>query len=88
VRSKAQGVNDVESIGMLLSEVEPERVEWLWPGRLPIGKLYVLDGDPGLEGGKRTRVHEATRRRLAKALKVRPHELEDSLRERREAWRR
>jgi RecA-family ATPase len=28
--------------------VEPERVEWLWPGRLPLGKLAVLDGDPGL----------------------------------------
>src|SRR5215217_3086248 len=34
--------------GKLLPEVEPERVEWLWPGRLPLGKLAVLDGDPGL----------------------------------------
>ena len=34
--------------GTLLSEVEPERVDWLWPGRLPFGKLAVLDGDPGL----------------------------------------
>ena len=23
-------------------------VEWLWPGRIPIAKLTVLDGDPGL----------------------------------------
>jgi RecA-family ATPase len=36
------------SEGILVSEVEPERVEWLWPGRLPLGKLAVLDGDPGL----------------------------------------
>src|SRR5919107_5572070 len=35
-------------VGTLLSEVEPEQVEWLWPGRLPLGKLSVLDGDPGL----------------------------------------
>ena len=35
-------------VGKLLSEVEPEQVEWLWPGRLPLGKLAVLDGDPGL----------------------------------------
>jgi hypothetical protein len=35
-------------VGQLLSEVEPEQVEWLWPGRLPLGKLAVLDGDPGL----------------------------------------
>jgi AAA domain len=34
--------------GRLLSEVYPERVGWLWPGRLPLGKLAVLDGDPGL----------------------------------------
>src|SRR5215203_5137797 len=40
------------AVGKLLSEVEPERVVWLWPGRLPLGKLTVLDGDPGL--GKST----------------------------------
>jgi putative DNA primase/helicase len=26
--------------------VKRERVRWLWPGRLPEGKLVVLDGDP------------------------------------------
>lgn len=31
-----------------LDTVEPEDVEWLWPGRLPYGKLWLLDGDPGL----------------------------------------
>ena len=35
-----------------LSDVKPERVSWLWPGRIPFGKLTVLDGDPGL--GKST----------------------------------
>jgi hypothetical protein len=35
-----------------LGAVEPERVRWLWPGRLPAGKLAVLDGDPSL--GKST----------------------------------
>lgn len=30
-----------------LAEVEPEVVEWLWSGRLPYGKLAVLDGNPG-----------------------------------------
>ena len=30
-----------------LSEVTPEHVQWLWPGRLPVGKIVVLDGDPG-----------------------------------------
>lgn len=35
-----------------LSEVQPESVEWLWPGRLPAGKEVILDGDPAL--GKST----------------------------------
>lgn len=35
-----------------LSTVRAERVLWLWPGRLPAGKLVVLDGDPAV--GKST----------------------------------
>jgi len=31
-----------------LSDVPPEAVSWLWPGRIPFGKLTMLDGDPGL----------------------------------------
>lgn len=34
--------------GVLLSDVEREEVEWLWEGRIPRGKITVLDGDPGL----------------------------------------
>jgi putative DNA primase/helicase len=35
-----------------LSDVMPERVSWLWEGRIPRGKLVTLDGDPSL--GKST----------------------------------
>jgi RecA-family ATPase len=35
-----------------LADVQPERVEWLWAGRLPRGKVITLDGDPGV--GKST----------------------------------
>ena len=35
-----------------LSDVTPEQVAWLWEGRLPVGKLVLLDGDPSL--GKST----------------------------------
>lgn len=31
-----------------LADVAAERVGWLWAGRLPAGKLVVLDGDPGV----------------------------------------
>jgi putative DNA primase/helicase len=35
-------------VGTLLSEVLPESVKWLWRGRIPLGKITMLDGDPGL----------------------------------------
>ena len=28
--------------------VEPKAVEWLWPGRIALGKLTLMVGDPGL----------------------------------------
>jgi hypothetical protein len=31
-----------------LSEVTSRPLAWLWPGRLGLGKLAILDGDPGL----------------------------------------
>ena len=40
------------AVTVRMDQVEPEKVEWLWPGRIPFGKLVVLDGDPGL--GKST----------------------------------
>ncbi len=30
-----------------LDRVEPERVEWLWQNRFPLGKLSLICGDPG-----------------------------------------
>jgi hypothetical protein len=31
-----------------LGQVEETTVRWLWPRRLPLGKLTIFDGDPGL----------------------------------------
>jgi hypothetical protein len=45
--SERQRAGDGE-VGILLSDVEPEQVDWLWRGRIPKGKLTVVDGDPGL----------------------------------------
>jgi AAA domain len=28
--------------------IAPKRVAWVWPGRIPAGKVTMLDGDPGL----------------------------------------
>jgi archaellum biogenesis ATPase FlaH len=43
-----------------LSDVQPEEVSWLWDGRIPFGKLTLLDGDPGL--GKSTLALEVAAR--------------------------
>src|SRR5215208_1850741 len=46
----AQEYPDTDGIpvGIMLSEVQAETVEWLWERRIPLGKITVLDGDPGL----------------------------------------
>jgi hypothetical protein len=37
-----------DTLGVCLSDVERTAIHWLWRGRLPAGKLAILDGDPGL----------------------------------------
>jgi hypothetical protein len=39
---------EAQDVGTLLSEVAVAPVRRLWPGRIPPGKLTILDGDPGL----------------------------------------
>lgn len=54
--SRSQSSKDARTPSSLrtrcLADVEPEAVTWLWPGRLPRGKIALLEGDPGL--GKST----------------------------------
>jgi len=46
--SESTPVPNVEAPGLLLSEVETQPVAWLWEKRIPLGKITVLDGDPGM----------------------------------------
>jgi archaellum biogenesis ATPase FlaH len=34
--------------GTALSAVETHQIEWLWQGRIPLGKITILEGDPGV----------------------------------------
>ncbi len=47
-----QGPVPLQAVIRRLGDVQPEAVEWLWPSRIPRGKLTALEGDPGL--GKST----------------------------------
>lgn len=42
------------------SELEPEKLVWIWPGRIPEGKLVLLGGPPGLGKSQLTAFMAAT----------------------------
>jgi archaellum biogenesis ATPase FlaH len=43
-----KGILGNDSIGVKLSEVETLPIEWIWQGRIPLGKITLLEGDPGV----------------------------------------
>ena len=49
LRKLAEDAPDEDAIpvGTWMSDIVPERVEWLWERRIPLGKITMLDGDPG-----------------------------------------
>ncbi|CAN5770764.1 hypothetical protein BH23CHL8_BH23CHL8_08230 [soil metagenome] len=52
-RAEWQEGHDAEPLaGIDLSTIRPRRIDWLWRGYIPLRKLTILDGDPGL--GKST----------------------------------
>jgi hypothetical protein len=46
-RLKRAGYEDAAPNLVWLDTVQAEPVTWLWPGRLPMGKITLLSGDPG-----------------------------------------
>lgn len=46
--SQTVAMRDRAPVMVRLSDVQPETVRWLWPGRIAMGKLTLLCGDPGL----------------------------------------
>ena len=38
----------VSAITRAFSDIKPQPLRWLWPSRIPLGKLTLLVGDPGL----------------------------------------
>lgn len=55
------------SVGILMSEVQPEKVDWLWPARIVLGKLNIIDGNPG-EGKSTLTLDIASRVSTGKAM--------------------
>src|SRR5262249_48078886 len=44
--------SDARAVLVRLDHVEPRPIAWLWPRRIPRGKITILDGDPDV--GKST----------------------------------
>lgn len=62
-RSAPKGAADApvgSAIVTRMADVESRSVEWLWPGRIPLGTLTLVEGDPGC--GKSTVLLELTSR--------------------------
>lgn len=51
-RVEEPGGGVIDGIVICAADVQPEPVTWLWQRRIPLGKLTLLSGDPGL--GKST----------------------------------
>lgn len=45
---KPRSSASVSVITRPFSDIAPQQLRWLWPGRIPLGKLMLLVGDPGL----------------------------------------
>lgn len=44
----ADGIVRLGLATVTLSDVQPQALQWLWPDRIPLGKLTIISGDPGL----------------------------------------
>ena len=47
-QQEKRGLFKDESTGVILSDVETQQIDWLWQRRIPMGKITILDGDPGM----------------------------------------
>ena len=45
-RRKDEEPNKIPGKGVWASKVEPQLVSWLWPNRIPAGRLTIIGGDP------------------------------------------
>ena len=61
-----RGESFLSAVTLRLSDVKPQRVRWLWPYRIPRGRLTLIVGDPGL-GKSLTTIDIAARLSRGKA---------------------
>jgi AAA domain-containing protein len=46
-KDKAEPKKEPPPLIITMDQIKAEKVDWLWKNRIPIGRLTLLDGDPG-----------------------------------------
>ena len=46
--SNNESIEVIQPVLTTLSEIEPEKLKWLWEDKIPMGKVTLLVGDPGI----------------------------------------
>jgi AAA domain-containing protein len=54
------GADDYRLKMRCMADVKPEKIEWLWPGRIAVGKQTLIGGEPGLGKSQVTAALAAT----------------------------
>ena len=48
-KAKCNGLDrDLVYRDIAIRDIDPEPIEWVWPGRIPLGKLSLYAGMPGI----------------------------------------
>jgi putative DNA primase/helicase len=56
----SSGADDYRLEMRCMADVKPEKIEWLWPGRIAVGKQTLIGGEPGLGKSQVTAALAAT----------------------------
>ncbi|MGO9947483.1 MAG: AAA family ATPase [Steroidobacteraceae bacterium] len=46
--NRSDGGDGCHLVMRCMADVQPEKIEWLWPGRIAVGKQTLIGGEPGL----------------------------------------
>ena len=58
--TNAENADEYQLVIRCMADIAPEKIEWLWPGRIAIGKQTLIGGEPGLGKSQITAALAAT----------------------------
>jgi putative DNA primase/helicase len=58
--TESKNLHEPELVMQCMADIQPEKIKWLWPGRIAIGKQTLIGGEPGLGKSQITAALAAT----------------------------